>query len=133
MAARLGLPSGSGPVAQADSSKHLAVFGRRGFGLLVSAMRRPDADPAPFAAALLTGARVAGSIELATARQLADQAVQAARQLGHERLLCRALAALCAAHFFAVELEARRRPRAGSGRAGSATTCCWPEPCSRIS
>ena len=37
-------------------------------------MRRPDADadPALFAAALLTGARVAGSIDLATARQLAD-------------------------------------------------------------
>ena len=80
------------------------------FGLLVPVLRRPDAraDPALFAAALVTAAVVACFIDLATARQLAEQAVQVARQLGDERLLSRALAALCGAHFFAGEPEAGR-------------------------
>ena len=80
------------------------------FGLLVPVLRRPDAraDPALFAAALVTAAIVACFIDLATARQLAEQAVQVARQLGDERLLSRALAALCGAHFFAGEPEAGR-------------------------
>jgi predicted ATPase/class 3 adenylate cyclase/tetratricopeptide (TPR) repeat protein len=74
-------------------------------GLLVPALRRPDAhaDPALFAAALGTAAIVAFFIDLATARQLAEQAVQVARQLGDERLLSRALGSLCATHFFAGE------------------------------
>jgi hypothetical protein len=81
-----------------------------GFGLLVPVLRRPDAgsDPALFAAALVTAAYVACFIDVATARQLADQAVQVARQLGDERLLSRALAALCCAHFFAGEPETGR-------------------------
>ena len=80
------------------------------FGLLVPALRRPDAraDPALFAAALVTAALVACFIDVATARQLAEQAVQVARQLGDERLLSRALAALCGAHFFAGEPETGR-------------------------
>ena len=80
------------------------------FGLLVPALRRPDAraDPALFGAALVTAARTACFIDVATARQLAEQAVQVARQLGDERLLSRALAALCAAHFFAGEPETGR-------------------------
>jgi hypothetical protein len=50
-------------------------------GLLVPALRRPDAhaDPALFAAALGTAAVIAFFIDLATARQLAEQAVQVAR------------------------------------------------------
>ena len=78
------------------------------FGLLVPVLRRPDAgaDPALFAAALVTAAYVASFIDVATARQLAEQAVQVARQLGDERLLSRALAALCGAYYFAGELEA---------------------------
>jgi tetratricopeptide (TPR) repeat protein len=74
-------------------------------GLLVPALRRPGAhaDPALFAAALGTAAIVAFFIDLATARQLAEQAVQVARQLGDERLLSRALGSLCATHFFAGE------------------------------
>ena len=110
MAARLGLLSGSGPVAQADSSKHLAVLGRMASGC--SRRRCGGRTPTPTprcSPPRCSPVRVAGSIDLATARQLADQAVQAARQLGNERLLSRALAALCAAHFFAVELEAARR------------------------
>ena len=59
-------------------------------------------------AVLGTAAVVAFFIDLATARQLAEQAVQAARQLGDERLLSRALGALCATHFFAGEPETGR-------------------------
>ena len=78
------------------------------FGLLVPALRRPDAgaDPALFAAALVTAANVASFIDAATARQFAEQAVQVARRLGDDRLLIRALAALCGAHVFAGEPEA---------------------------
>jgi predicted ATPase/class 3 adenylate cyclase len=83
---------------------------QEGFGLLVPVLRRPDADadadPALFAAALITAAIVASLIDLPTARQLAEQAVQVARQLGDERLLSRALAALCGAYYFAGQLEA---------------------------
>ena len=80
------------------------------FGLLVPVLRRPDAraDPALFAAALVTAALAACFIDIATARQLAEQAVQVARQLGDDRLLSRALAALCGAHFFAGEPETGR-------------------------
>jgi predicted ATPase/class 3 adenylate cyclase len=83
---------------------------QEGFELLVPVLRQPEAgaDPALFAAALVTGARVAGFIDLATARHLAERAVQTARQLGDERLLIRALAALCAACFFGGTLEAGR-------------------------
>jgi predicted ATPase/class 3 adenylate cyclase len=81
------------------------------FGLLVPVLRRPgaDADPALFAAALVTAAGAAFFTDLATARQLAEQAVQVARQLGDERLLSTALAALCAGCTFAGEPEAGRR------------------------
>ena len=80
------------------------------FGLLVPVLRRPDAgaDPALFAAALDTTAVVAFIIDLATARRLAEQAVQVARELGDERLLSRALGALCATHFFAGDPETGR-------------------------
>ena len=78
------------------------------FGLLVPVLRRSDADadPALFAAALAIAARAACLLDGATARQLAEQAVQVARQLADERLLSSALAVLCGAHFFAGELEA---------------------------
>jgi predicted ATPase/class 3 adenylate cyclase/tetratricopeptide (TPR) repeat protein len=80
------------------------------FGLLVPALRRPDAsaDPPLFGAALDTAAVVVFFIDLATARQLAEQAVQAARRLGDDRLLSRALGSLCATHFFAGEPETGR-------------------------
>jgi predicted ATPase/class 3 adenylate cyclase len=75
------------------------------FGLLVPALRRPDADadPALFAAALVTATVVAEFIDIATARHLGEQAVQVARRLGDERLLIRSLAVLCAAHSHAGE------------------------------
>ncbi len=80
------------------------------FGLLVPVLRRPDAraDPRLFAAALVTAAYIAPFIDVATARQLAEQAVQVARQLGDERLLSRALASLYGAHYFAGEQDIGR-------------------------
>jgi predicted ATPase/tetratricopeptide (TPR) repeat protein len=80
------------------------------FGLLVPVLQRPDAgaDPALFAEALSTAALVASFIDLPTARQLAEQAVQVARALGDERLLGRALWSLCGAHFYAGEPETGR-------------------------
>jgi predicted ATPase/class 3 adenylate cyclase/tetratricopeptide (TPR) repeat protein len=80
------------------------------FGLLMPVLRRPDAraDPALFAAALVTAAVVADLMDLAAARQLAEQAVEVTRQLGDDQLLSRALAALCGAHCFAGEPETGR-------------------------
>ena len=80
------------------------------FELLVPVLRRPDAraEPALFGAALVTAARAACFIDGATARQLAEQAVQVTRRLGDERLISRALTVLCATHFFAGEPEAGR-------------------------
>jgi predicted ATPase/class 3 adenylate cyclase len=83
---------------------------QEGFALLVPVLRRHDApaDPALFAAALVTGAFVGCTIDVATARHLAERAVQVARQLGDDRLLSRALAAQCGAYFFAGQPETGR-------------------------
>ena len=92
------------------------------FGLLVPALRRPDAraDPALFAAALVTAASVACFIDLATARQLAEQAVQVARQLGDERLLSRSLGGTVRRVFLRRRAGGRAPVRAGICRAGPA-------------
>jgi predicted ATPase/class 3 adenylate cyclase/DNA-binding CsgD family transcriptional regulator len=76
--------------------------------LLAPAVSGPTAgvDPALFAAALVTAAHTACWVDIALARHLADQAVQVTRQLGDDRLLSRALAALCTACYFAGESEA---------------------------
>jgi tetratricopeptide (TPR) repeat protein len=73
----------------------------------VPALRRPGAgaDPALFAAVLVTAALTACWVDIATARQLAEQAVQVTRQLGDDRLLSRALASLCTACYLAGEPE----------------------------
>ena len=78
--------------------------------LLEPAVRRPDADadPALFAAALVTASHTASWVDIVAARLLAEQAVQVARQLGDDRLLSRALAALCTGWHFAGETEAGR-------------------------
>jgi len=75
--------------------------------LLMTAIRRPDADadPALFAAALVSAAHTACWVDINTARHLAGQAVQVTRQLGDDRLLSRALGALCTACHFAGEPE----------------------------
>ena len=80
------------------------------FALLVPVLRRPDArdDPALAGAALVTAARAAFRIDLPTARRLAEQAVQVTGQLGDDRLLSRALAALCTACYRADEPETGR-------------------------
>ena len=81
------------------------------FDLLVPALSRPDAraDPGLFATALVTATIAAQQIDEATSRQLAEQAVQAARQLGDDRLLILALGALCAAYNLAGDPKAALR------------------------
>ena len=81
------------------------------FGLLVPALRRPDAgaDPHLFAAALVAAAGLARSIDMATARQLCEQAVEVARPLGDDRLLIRSLASLGATCYFAGEPDKGRQ------------------------
>jgi predicted ATPase/class 3 adenylate cyclase/DNA-binding CsgD family transcriptional regulator len=80
---------------------------QQGLELLLSAIRRPDAeaDPALFAAALVTASLTAVWVDRPASRHLAEQAVQLARQLGDDRLLSRALASLCGACHFAGEPE----------------------------
>jgi hypothetical protein len=84
--------------------------GQEAFGLLVPVLRRPDAraDPGLFVEGLVTAVRAAIFIDMATARQFAEQAVQVARRQGDDRLLSRSLAALCSAYYWAGELEAGR-------------------------
>jgi predicted ATPase/class 3 adenylate cyclase len=81
---------------------------REAVELLGPALERPDAraDPALFVAALVTASVAALFIDIATARHLAEQAVQAARGLGDDRLLIRALAELCTTCCLAGEPEA---------------------------
>jgi predicted ATPase len=80
------------------------------FGLLVPVLRRPGAraDPALFAAALVTASFNACWIDIATALHLAEQAVGLARGLGDDRLLIRSLAALCDAYYWAGEPDIGR-------------------------
>ena len=80
------------------------------FGLLVPVLSRPGAraDPALFAAALVTASFNACWIDIATARHLAEQAVGLARRLGDDRLLIKSLAALCDAYFWAGEPDKGR-------------------------
>ena len=75
--------------------------------LLGPAVGRPGAgaDPALFAAALVAAAHTASWVDIDAARHLAEQAVQVTRQLGDDRLLSRALAALCTACCLAGEPE----------------------------
>jgi len=77
------------------------------FGLLVPALQRPGAraDLGLYAATVVTAAHAAQIIDNATARQLGEQAVEVARQVGDDRLLISALACLCGAYFFAGEPE----------------------------
>ena len=80
------------------------------FGLLVPVLRRPEAraDPALFAAALVTAATVACFIDVPIARQLGVQAVELARRLGDDRLLIKSLTSLCFACYCAGEPETGR-------------------------
>ena len=108
------------------------------FRLLVPVLRRSDAraNPALLGPALVTAAAVACFIDGATARQLAEQAVQVARQLGDLDGCSAEPWRQCAAR---ISSPASRRQGARSGRSllsgpgGSATTCCWAGACSCIS
>jgi tetratricopeptide (TPR) repeat protein len=77
------------------------------FGLLVPALQRPEAaaDPGLFAAALVTAASLTAVIDLATARQFAEQAVRVARELDDDRLLITSLAAMCCGCFLVGEAQ----------------------------
>jgi predicted ATPase/transcriptional regulator with XRE-family HTH domain len=75
--------------------------------LLLPVLDRPDAraDPELFAAALVTAANAACSVDLAAALRLGEQAVTLARQLDDDRLLIDALATLSSACYFAGKPE----------------------------
>jgi hypothetical protein len=76
-------------------------------GLLVPVLRRPDAraDAELFGAALITAIIAAHPIDIAAARELGDQAMELARQLGDDRLLIDSLAVHCATCCFFGQLE----------------------------
>jgi len=65
--------------------------GEEAYGLLLPALRRPDAsdDPALFAEALLTASGLTWAADLTASVTLAEQADQLASQLGDSRLLAR--------------------------------------------
>ncbi len=75
---------------------------RAALALLLPALERPGAgaDPALFAAALITVTAVSVFVDLAPARQAGQQAVELARELHDDRLLIFALSALSAAYSF---------------------------------
>jgi predicted ATPase len=86
--------------------------GQEALALLMPVLDRPEApaDPEPFTAALLTAAIAARFVDVALARQLGDQAVTLARQLGASRLLIESLATLSGVCFLAGEPEQGRSP-----------------------
>ena len=75
--------------------------------LLGPALRRPDAsaDPRLFAEALVTATFVAHSIDNESARELGEQAVTLARQLGDDRLLVESLTAQAGTWYLAGQPE----------------------------
>jgi hypothetical protein len=75
--------------------------------LLMPALGRPEAraDPELFGTALVTAALGARRVDIGLARQLGEQAVTLARQLGAGRLLIKSLAALSGNCYFAGEPE----------------------------
>jgi predicted ATPase/class 3 adenylate cyclase len=89
--------------------------------LLASVLQRPEAraDPALFAAALVSATFFAHTNDVAASRRFGEHAVQLARQLGDDRLLIEALTAQCSTWYFlgqyqrgfALGQEAVRRAR----------------------
>ena len=75
------------------------------FALLVPALERPEAraDPALFIEALITAEIAAEQCDLAAARQLAERALEFARQLGDDRLLSESLSTLFFAYTWSGE------------------------------
>ena len=81
-------------------------------GLLVPVLERPEAraDTGLFGAALVAATYAAAQCDMAAARQLAEQGVEFARQLGDDRLLIDSLTSLCIVHYFAGEPDRARPP-----------------------
>jgi predicted ATPase/class 3 adenylate cyclase/DNA-binding CsgD family transcriptional regulator len=110
----IGDPDGTGLVLRLGVALYRYGIARsrqqQALELLMPAVRRPDAgaDPALFAAALVTAAHTASWVDIGASRHLAEQAVQVARQLGDDRLLSGALAALCTAWHFGGETQTGR-------------------------
>jgi predicted ATPase/class 3 adenylate cyclase len=77
------------------------------FGLLASALQRPEAsaDPALFAAALTSATFFAHTNDAASAQRFGHQAEQLCRQLGDDRLLIDALSAQSSTYYFLRRLE----------------------------
>jgi tetratricopeptide (TPR) repeat protein len=75
--------------------------------LLASVLQRPEAraDPALFAAALVSATFFAHTNDAAAAPRFGQHAVQLARQLGDDRLLIEALTAQCSTWYFLGQLE----------------------------
>ena len=75
--------------------------------LLASVLQRPEApaDPALFAAALISATFFAHTNDEAAAQRFGDHAVQLARQLGDDRLLIEALSAQCSTCYFLGRLK----------------------------
>jgi predicted ATPase/class 3 adenylate cyclase len=86
-------------MARARSTEALA--------LLLPVLARPEArqDPELFGKALVTAAREAFLVDMATARPLGEQALGLARQLDSGRLLIDSLSLLSAIYYFAGEAE----------------------------
>ncbi|HYB14296.1 MAG TPA: adenylate/guanylate cyclase domain-containing protein, partial [Streptosporangiaceae bacterium] len=110
--------------ADPDRTAHVLRFGaalrrywmvrsryQEAVGLLMPVLERPAAraDPGLFGTALAAAAHAATDCDMAAARQLAEQAVEFARQLGDDRLLIDSLTGLCIAHCYADE-PGRARP-----------------------
>ncbi len=102
-------PDGTAQVLRFDVALHGYWLARsRGgeeLGLLAPVLERADArtDPGLFGAALAHAALAARPIDLTTARQLGERAVEFARQLDDNRLLIESLAVLCGTYYFAGE------------------------------
>src|SRR5580693_3378316 len=77
------------------------------FDLLASVLKRPEAsaDPVLFTEALFTATFMGHTNDLEAARRFGEQAVEAARQLGDERLLIEALSAQASSCYFLRQFE----------------------------
>jgi predicted ATPase/class 3 adenylate cyclase len=84
-------------------------------GLLLPVLARPEAraDPGLFGAALVTVTALGPSVDIGSARQCGEQAVELARQLRDDRLLIDALGMLCGAYFFTGEADRAQGLRLG--------------------
>jgi predicted ATPase/class 3 adenylate cyclase len=108
------------PAAQPDGTAQALRFGialwrywssryagEEAAALLVPVLCRPEAasDPALFAEALATAARVIVTTDLSTTMKFAERATEIARAIGDQRLLILSLGSLCLANYAAGRLD----------------------------